>query len=59
MDMSAAFLKRMTLKEIAKETGDTLRSVQFGLPAADVWIIQKLPGIAEQSTTTLQRSWTS
>eukprot|EP00975_Prorocentrum_lima_P006894 1482662-Prorocentrum_lima.AAC.1 len=28
MDISAAFLKGMTIKEIAKETGDTLRSVQ-------------------------------
>eukprot|EP00975_Prorocentrum_lima_P019830 4170967-Prorocentrum_lima.AAC.1 len=26
MDSSAAFLKGMTFKEIAKETGDTLRS---------------------------------
>eukprot|EP00975_Prorocentrum_lima_P026225 5511443-Prorocentrum_lima.AAC.1 len=27
MDISAAFLNGMTFKEIAKETGDTLRSV--------------------------------
>eukprot|EP00975_Prorocentrum_lima_P030600 6419426-Prorocentrum_lima.AAC.1 len=32
MDISAAFLKGMTFKEIAKETGDTLRSVQFDFP---------------------------
>ena len=29
MDISAAFLKGMTYKEIAKVTGDPLRSVQF------------------------------
>eukprot|EP00975_Prorocentrum_lima_P002291 500281-Prorocentrum_lima.AAC.1 len=35
MDISAAFLKGMTFKEIASETGDTLRSVQFDFPPAD------------------------
>eukprot|EP00975_Prorocentrum_lima_P044714 9365702-Prorocentrum_lima.AAC.1 len=38
MDIPAAFLKGMTLKEIAKETGDTFRSVQFDFPPAGVWI---------------------
>eukprot|EP00975_Prorocentrum_lima_P013266 2817554-Prorocentrum_lima.AAC.1 len=38
MDISAALLKGTTLKEVASETGDTLRSVQFDFPPADVWI---------------------
>eukprot|EP00975_Prorocentrum_lima_P060064 12595736-Prorocentrum_lima.AAC.1 len=35
----------MTFKEIAKETGDTLRSVQFDFPLGDVWILPKFPGM--------------
>eukprot|EP00975_Prorocentrum_lima_P044537 9333225-Prorocentrum_lima.AAC.1 len=35
MDISAAFLKGMTFREIASEAGDNLRSVQFDFPAAD------------------------
>ena len=31
-DISAAFLKGMTFADIAKETGDTLRTVQFDCP---------------------------
>eukprot|EP00975_Prorocentrum_lima_P012095 2568097-Prorocentrum_lima.AAC.1 len=45
MDISAAFLKGMTFKEIASETGDTLRSVQFDFLRVDVWILRKLPGM--------------
>eukprot|EP00975_Prorocentrum_lima_P058832 12337437-Prorocentrum_lima.AAC.1 len=37
----------MTFKEIAKETGDTLRSVQFDCPPGDVWILRKLPGMED------------
>eukprot|EP00975_Prorocentrum_lima_P032529 6832517-Prorocentrum_lima.AAC.1 len=47
MDISAAFLKGMTFKEIAKEAGDTLRSVQFDIPPGDVWILRKLPGMED------------
>eukprot|EP00975_Prorocentrum_lima_P039361 8273658-Prorocentrum_lima.AAC.1 len=47
MDISAAFLKGMTFKEIAKETRDTLRSVQFDFPPGDVWICRKLPGMED------------
>eukprot|EP00975_Prorocentrum_lima_P069741 12928105-Prorocentrum_lima.AAC.1 len=47
MDISAAFLKGMTIKGIAKETGDTLRSVHFDLPPADVCILRKLPGMED------------
>eukprot|EP00975_Prorocentrum_lima_P009716 2071851-Prorocentrum_lima.AAC.1 len=47
MEMSAAFLKGMTFQEIARETGDTLRSVQFDFPPVDVWILRKLPGMED------------
>eukprot|EP00975_Prorocentrum_lima_P045099 9447629-Prorocentrum_lima.AAC.1 len=51
MDIVAAFLKGMTFKEIAKEASDTLRSVQFDCPAADVWILQKWLGMADYDNT--------
>eukprot|EP00975_Prorocentrum_lima_P015198 3222177-Prorocentrum_lima.AAC.1 len=57
MDISAAFLKGMTFKEIAKETGDTLQSVQFDFPPGDVWILRKLPGM--EIMTGHWTSWTS
>eukprot|EP00975_Prorocentrum_lima_P011049 2347100-Prorocentrum_lima.AAC.1 len=47
MDMSAAFLKGMTFKEIKMESGDTLQSVQFDFPPGDVKILRKLPGIKD------------
>eukprot|EP00975_Prorocentrum_lima_P069411 12926240-Prorocentrum_lima.AAC.1 len=47
MDISAAFLRGMTLEEIAKETGGTSRSV----PAADVWISESLPGMVNYNNT--------
>eukprot|EP00975_Prorocentrum_lima_P026957 5669632-Prorocentrum_lima.AAC.1 len=47
MDISAAFLKGMTFKEIAKEIGDTVRSIQFDLPPGDVWILRTLPGMED------------
>eukprot|EP00975_Prorocentrum_lima_P009206 1960832-Prorocentrum_lima.AAC.1 len=48
MDISAACLKGMTFEEFeSKETGTHLRSVQFDFPAADVWILLKLPGMAD------------
>eukprot|EP00975_Prorocentrum_lima_P067190 12913514-Prorocentrum_lima.AAC.1 len=47
MDISAAFLKGMTFKEIACEAGDTLRTVQFDFPPADVWILRKLAGMGD------------
>eukprot|EP00975_Prorocentrum_lima_P056259 11798154-Prorocentrum_lima.AAC.1 len=47
MDISAAFLKGMTFKDIAKEIGDTLRSVEFDFPPGDVWILRKLPGMED------------
>eukprot|EP00975_Prorocentrum_lima_P062107 12883844-Prorocentrum_lima.AAC.1 len=38
----------MTFKDIAKEeTKGTLRSVHFDFPPADVWILQKLPGMED------------
>ena len=45
MDISAAFLKGMTFKQIAEITGEKLRSVQFNFPPADAWILQTLPGM--------------
>eukprot|EP00975_Prorocentrum_lima_P046914 9808187-Prorocentrum_lima.AAC.1 len=50
MDISAAFLLGMTFKEIASETGDTLRSVQFDFPPA-VWISRKLPGMEDYDSS--------
>eukprot|EP00975_Prorocentrum_lima_P063072 12889294-Prorocentrum_lima.AAC.1 len=35
----------MTFEEIAKETGISLRSVQFDFPAADVWILHNVSEI--------------
>ena len=46
MDISAAFLKGMTCDKIAELTGEPLRSVQFDFPRHDVWILQRLPGMA-------------
>eukprot|EP00975_Prorocentrum_lima_P062660 12886797-Prorocentrum_lima.AAC.1 len=51
MDISAAFLKGMTFKEIAKGTGDTLRSVQFDFPPGDFWILQKRPGMEDYDSS--------
>ena len=45
MDISAAFLKGMTYKEIARVTGDHLRSVHFDFPAKDAWLLRQLPGM--------------
>eukprot|EP00975_Prorocentrum_lima_P063497 12891891-Prorocentrum_lima.AAC.1 len=47
MDICEAFPKGMTLKEIAKETGDTLRLVRFYFPLGDVWVLRKLPGMED------------
>ena len=47
MDISAAFLKGMTYREIAKVTGDPLRSVQFDFPAKDAWLLRQLPGMED------------
>eukprot|EP00975_Prorocentrum_lima_P056762 11907742-Prorocentrum_lima.AAC.1 len=41
----------MTFKEIAKDTGDTLRSVQLDFPPADVWILRKLPGMEDYESS--------
>eukprot|EP00975_Prorocentrum_lima_P058068 12180059-Prorocentrum_lima.AAC.1 len=51
MYISAAFLKGMTFKEIASETGDTMRSVQFDFPPAGVWIMRKLPGMEDYGSS--------
>ena len=40
MDISAAFLKGLTFKEISNITGETLRNVQFDFPAADAWLLR-------------------
>eukprot|EP00975_Prorocentrum_lima_P061884 12882463-Prorocentrum_lima.AAC.1 len=50
MDVSAAFLKGMTVKEIAKEAGD-MRSVQFDFPPGDVWSLRKLPGVEDYDSS--------
>eukprot|EP00975_Prorocentrum_lima_P048173 10076474-Prorocentrum_lima.AAC.1 len=39
--------KGMTFKEIAKEIGDTLRSVQFDFPPGDVCFLRALPGMED------------
>eukprot|EP00975_Prorocentrum_lima_P001652 354856-Prorocentrum_lima.AAC.1 len=51
MDISAAFLEGMTFKEIASDTGDTLRSVQFDFPPADVCSLRKLPGMEDYDSS--------
>eukprot|EP00975_Prorocentrum_lima_P037322 7853508-Prorocentrum_lima.AAC.1 len=55
MDISAVFLKGMTFKGIAKEIGDTLRSVQLDFPPGDVWILRCQ---AWKTTMVLWISWT-
>eukprot|EP00975_Prorocentrum_lima_P055224 11579428-Prorocentrum_lima.AAC.1 len=35
----------MTSAEIARQTGEILRSVQFNFPRADVGIMRKIPGM--------------
>ena len=47
MDISAAFLKGMTYDEIARVTGEPLRSVQFDFPAKDAWLLRQLPGLED------------
>ncbi len=47
MDISAAFLKGLTFKEIQQLTGEPLRSVQFDFPAQDAWILQQLPCMSD------------
>ena len=37
----------MTYKEIAKVTGEPLRSVQFDFPAKDAWLLRQLPGMED------------
>ena len=51
MDISAAFLKGLTFEEIAKETGDPLRKVQFDFPQKDAWLLRKLPGMEDYDNT--------
>eukprot|EP00975_Prorocentrum_lima_P021665 4564363-Prorocentrum_lima.AAC.1 len=41
----------MTFKEIASETGDTLRSIQFDFLPAAVWILRKLPGMEDYNNS--------
>ena len=45
MDISAAFLKGMTYKEIAQVTGEPLRNVQFDFPSKYAWLLRQLPGM--------------
>ena len=45
MDISAAFLKGMTFKEIARLTGEPIRSVQFRLPKNCTHLLKRLPGL--------------
>ena len=47
MDISAAFLKGMTYAEIARVTGEPLRTVQFDFPATDAWLLRQLPGMED------------
>ena len=47
LDISAAFLKGLTFKEIAKLTGEPLRSVQFQMPANCIHLLRKLPGMED------------
>jgi len=52
MDISAAFLKGLTFKEIAELTGKPLRRVQFQMPANCIHLLRKLPGLADLSPLT-------
>jgi len=45
MDISAAFLKGLTFKEIAELTGKPLRAVQFHVPKDSVHLLRQLPGL--------------
>eukprot|EP00975_Prorocentrum_lima_P061167 12823108-Prorocentrum_lima.AAC.1 len=36
---------------MASETGDTLRSVQFDFPPADVWILRKPPSMEDYDSS--------
>ena len=47
MDISAAFLKGLTFKEIAELTGKPLRRVQFQMPADCIHLLRRLPGLAD------------
>eukprot|EP00975_Prorocentrum_lima_P035271 7410551-Prorocentrum_lima.AAC.1 len=47
MDIAAAFLKGVICQEIASDTGDNLRLVQFDFTSADVWVLRKLPGMED------------
>ena len=46
MDISAAFLTRMTFKGIAALTEEPLRTVQFEVPPKDTWLVQQLPDMS-------------
>ena len=43
-DVSSAFAKGMTFKELSELTGQPLREVQFELTAEDVLLLRKIPG---------------
>ena len=43
-DASQAFAKEMTFAEISALTGVELREVQFDVPAADLKVLQQVPG---------------
>jgi len=47
MDISAAFLKGMTFKEIARLTGEPIRCVQFRLPKNCIHLLQRLPSLKD------------
>ena len=46
-DVSTAFAKGMTFKELSSLTGQPLRAVQFDLPAEDVAILRTIPGFED------------
>ncbi len=41
----------LTFEDIAKETGDPLRQVQFDFPQTDAWLLRKLPGMEDYDNT--------
>ena len=43
-DVSQAFAKGMTFKELSELTGTELREVQFDIPSSDVAILKRIAG---------------
>jgi len=45
-DVSQAFLQGLSFEEVARETGEPLRSVQIDVPGCSVALLRQLPGLS-------------